>query len=257
MKIYQHQFVRLLTTLSICFISNTVISQTIATDRPDQTEASTTIPRKALQIETGILSEFIDDENTSVRTSALPNTLFRYGLTDGFELRVVKQLTKVKPNDASSTTGLSDLQLGAKIQIFRKESSKTTIAFLTHAVIPVGNEFLSSDRLGTVNKLCISHELPGDRAISYNVGYDNFGFGDGTMFYSLAYSFAVNDKIGVFLEPYGTLEEFTDHFANFDAGVTYLAHDQLQFDASFGFGLNYSMNFISAGVSWLILSNRE
>jgi hypothetical protein len=38
--------------------------------------------------------------------------------------------------------------------------------------------------------------------------------------------------------------------ANLDAGITYLVNPNLQLDFSFGTGINHTMNFISAGISW-------
>ncbi len=43
-----------------------------------------------------------------------------------------------------------------------------------------------------------------------------------------------------------------DFLQNFDAGVTYLAKDNLQFDLSFGTGINHRMNYISLGCCWKI-----
>jgi biopolymer transport protein ExbD len=39
---------------------------------------------------------------------------------------------------------------------------------------------------------------------------------------------------------------------NFDTGFTYLANENLQFDFSFGTGLNHRMNYLSIGFSWLL-----
>ena len=57
-------------------LSNVIIAQEIVTDRPDQTESSTTIPNKSFQIEMG----FGSGNYNSERLSLLPTTLFRYGL---------------------------------------------------------------------------------------------------------------------------------------------------------------------------------
>lgn len=42
---------------------------------------------------------------------------------------------------------------------------------------------------------------------------------------------------------------------NFEMAGTYLSNENLQFDFSFGTGLNDTMNYISIGCSWLI--NKE
>jgi hypothetical protein len=85
-----------LTILFILF-SSISFSQQIDTDRPDQTESSSIIPHKSFQIESGFLIEF-DEMNTSYGTTSntLPTTLFRYGLFDWLELRLVTEYSWTK-----------------------------------------------------------------------------------------------------------------------------------------------------------------
>ena len=123
----------------------------IITDRPDQTESSSTLPHKSLQIEAGLL--FGDLNNEAQRVYLLPTTLFRYGLTRGIELRLGENLMSYKSESSSETRfGLSDLEFGAKFQILRREDVNTEIAFLSHAIFPTGTEGLSLDKYGTINK---------------------------------------------------------------------------------------------------------
>jgi len=88
--------------------------------------------------------------------------------------------------------------------------------------------------------------------LGYNVGYNYFGKGNGNLSYSISLNSAVNDKVAVYIEPYGEWIEMEDLIVNIDAGFTYLANDNLQFDLSFGTGVNEKMNYISAGLSWLL-----
>jgi len=52
------------------------------------------------------------------------------------------------------------------------------------------------------------------------------------------------------VEPYSELIDFAVYEASFDAGFTYLLRDNFQLDFSFGTGINYKMNYLSAGFSW-------
>ena len=77
--------------------SITLVAQEIITDRPDQTESSSTIQKGNLQIESGLLLEFLgEDISPSERTILAPTTLIRYGLLDFAELRIVSQIESVK-----------------------------------------------------------------------------------------------------------------------------------------------------------------
>ncbi len=73
-------------TLTLVIICGQISAQMV-TDRPDQTESSRTVPKGALQVESGMLLNFEEMEMISVRQILLPTTLFRYGITRGIELR--------------------------------------------------------------------------------------------------------------------------------------------------------------------------
>ena len=228
----------------------------ITTDRPDQTEASSTVGGGNLQLESGFLIGFDGETQNSNRQMLAPTNLFRYGITDGVELRLLSQFETFKNNDVS-IQGISDLEIGTKIQILQNEDKNTEIAFMSHLIVPSGTKELSNDKAGSISKLCVSHAINEKMGIGYNVGYNYFGEGKGDLTYSLAFGIGVNDKVGIYIEPYGELVELDQHVSNFDAGVTYLANENLQFDFSFGTGINKRMNYISVGLSWLILSDEE
>ena len=227
--------------------------QKIVTDRPDQTESSSTVPKKSLQIESGMLIKFAEEGDISLREIAIPSTLFRYGIGKGIEIRVVNQYVNIKEkNTSKEISGISDLEIGAKIQLLKKENINTEIAFLSHVILPTGTKEVSFEKLGTINKLSISHELTDNIGLAYNLGYNYFGYDNGFLTYSLVLGIGITEKVGMYLEPYGSIGIFDEHLANFDAGVTYLVKDNFQLDFSFGTGINYTMNYLSAGFSWNI-----
>ena len=235
-------------------------AQVINTDRPDQTESSAVVPLGSFQWECGFSSTWQPGFGGNIRSMALPNSLFRVSILDGFELRVVHQLDRVSQrsfgNDDVLSEGTSDVQIGTKIQLFQKEGSKTEIAYLGHVVAPTGDGGLTGSDWGMVNKLCISHDVGPDWALGYNLGYD-LANGRGTATYALAVGKAINDKLGLYFEPYGEIDGFNgNHFASFDAGLTLLTSDTWQWDISYGTGLNHSMNYTAVGFSWLVLPNR-
>lgn len=226
-------------------------AQTIVTDRPDQTESSITVPFKSLQIESGILVG--NYGGGDLKQLLIPSTLLRYGLTKNVEIRFVQQFENLK-NELTSKNdfGISDLEIGAKIQLFKKEDVNTEIAFLTHLILPTGAKGLTSDKFGTINKLAISHVLNDNFGLGYNVGYDNMGEGEGDFTYSAALGIGLGEKFGTYVELYGAYAEFSNWESNFDSGLTYLVRDNLQLDASFGLGLDHKMHYFSLGFSWNI-----
>jgi len=242
---------KLILAILVIIIGGEINAQ-IITDRPDQTESSSTIAKGSLQIESGVFMGNEGNESFSTGQTFLPTNLFRYGLTKGIELRILNQF-EVREIENNSFQGISDIEVGAKIQMLKKESLNTEIVFLTHLIIPSGTNELTSGKYGSINKICISHELNENTEIGYNLGYNYFGEGDGDLTYSLALGIGVNDKVGIYIEPYGEVINLEEFILIFDSGVTYLVNQNLQLDFSFGTGINHRMNYISAGCSWLIV----
>lgn len=230
----------------------------IVTDRPDQTESSITIPLKCFQIECGVMSGNYNLDNSSQRLFLIPTTLFRYGLTRNIELRLVEQLISIKNEQTSEENfGLSDLELGAKIQILKNPDINTEIAFISHLVLPTGAVSITNEHAGTINKLAISHGLTDFLDLGYNIGYNYFGNEKGYVTYSLALGLSITKRIGAYVETYGEVAEFTDWISNFDSGITYLLKENMQLDFSFGIGLNKKMNYFSFGFSWNIQKKQK
>jgi hypothetical protein len=241
-------------TLLLFFAIGTISAQQIITDRPDQTESSSTIPLKSLQIEAGALFQ----RGGGAQANAYPSVLWRYGVTEKFELRLLTQFeTNKSLNSSLKNNGISDLQIGTKIQLFKKENVNTEIAFLSHLILPTAKRELTNDKVGTINKLSISHALSEKIGIGYNVGYDYFGNGSGNLTYSVAIGVSLSDTIGFYVEPYGEFTEFESHLASFDTGFTYLLKNNFQLDISYGTGLNYGMNYFSTGFSWNINPHKK
>ena len=240
----------LLNSVIMFIITGSITHAQIVTDRPDQTESSSTIESGSLQIESGVLITFTEDDFSSQSQLLAPTNLFRYGLLKGIEIRVLSQFESVKDQMSSKkVTGISDLEIGTKIQIFKKESVNTEIAFISHLVLPTGSKILSNKKFGSISKLSMSHQITNNLGLGYNVGYNYFGSGKGDLTYSLALGIGVTNTFSFYLEPFGSILDIESLEANFDAGITYLIKDNCQLDFSFGTGINNTMNYLSLGFS--------
>ena len=226
-----------------------ISAQSLVTDRPDQTESASVVGKGVLQIESGAVLGFTGDNLIATRQILAPTSLFRFGITESIEVRILNQFETLK-TPFQTIEGIGDLEVGAKIQLYKRDDCSNEVAFLSHVILPSGTKALSNELFGTLNRLAISHEITENIGVGYNVGYNYFGSGKGDFLYSLALGFAVTDKTSLFIESYGDLIEFNDLMANFDAGITYLLNPNLQLDFAFGTGMNHSMNFITAGISW-------
>ena len=116
--------------------------------------------------------------------------------------------------------------------MYRKAQSRTQIAWLSHLKLPIESDGLTERSFGTMNKLSTSNEINEYTAMGYNY----FGLDRGDITCSAALGFSLNSHVSIYVEPYGMLSNFTEPMVNFDVGFTYLVHDNLQFDFSFGTG---------------------
>ena len=239
---------KLFITLIFLFSLFSVNGQ-IVTDRPDQTESSSTVGQGNLQLESGVHLSFEGEHFLRNQQILAPSTLIRYGIFKGVELRMRSQF---ESNEKYGTKyhGISDLELGAKIQLYQKEGSSFEVAFLSHLLLPSGSAEVTGNVYGSINKLALAHDINDHVGIGYNLGYNYFGAGSGDLTYSLALGIGINEKVGIYFEPYGDVIDFAENMLNFDSGVTYLIHKNLQLDFSFGTGVNHRMNHISIGCSW-------
>jgi hypothetical protein len=234
-------------------ISTEISAQKIITDRPDQAESPVTVPWKSIQLEAGFQLGHSNADQLSVREIQMPTMLLRYGLFKIVEIRIVDQFENLRIGKTSDGIyGLSDLELGTKIQILGKDNINTRIAFLSHLIIASGTRGISGERYGTVNKLAFANNMSEHFDLGYNIGFDYFGIGNGDFTWSVSLGIGLTEKTGGFIETYGDITNLKDPFVNMDAGLTYLIRDNLQIDCSFGSGLNNKMNFLSFGCSWNI-----
>lgn len=248
--------------LFLIFISIQLLNaESIVTDRPDQTESALTVPKGSFQIETGILYEnedtFVYDiqgnknivllEKTSYLTS-----LFRIGLTDFMELRIVSSYDNLRDNSTQfkdDVSGISDIQVGYKINILNGDFS---LGFLHHLITRSGSKYISGGEISTFAKLAAAYSFSDNFSLSANIGYD---YAESAQYIplSLSFGFTITERLALFSEIYGAYEfgydKVIDYYNN---GMTYLINDNLQADFSFGVGLDDRYNFYSAGISWLI-----
>jgi hypothetical protein len=237
------QILLLLAFLGYFSIANAQEQGSIITDRPDQTESSNTVGKNYFQWETGTVLEVTPNSNSwTMHTS-----LFRYGITKNFELRLNTDLIREhdKIND-SNVVGLGDLQVGFKYQFLK---SKVEMAWLSHAFVPAGSKEFKG-LWATSNKILLSHDVTDWMSFGYNFGYEYFEGNTQNVTYTYAVGFSLTEKVSFFTELYGDWTDFDEWLVSYDNGFTYLVKDNLQIDLSLGLGINHDYNFYSAGISW-------
>jgi len=228
-------------------------AQIIDTDRPDQTESSAVVPLGRIQVEAGVGFATGNQVETIGRTWTIPTQLYRVNLFDGVELRLQTQVFSSRVFDEKYLTTFDDIQIGTKIQLFQREGSKTQIAIMGHAVAPTASRTLFGERgWGSLARVLIAHDLGKGWSVGYNLGYQHFDGRDLQAIYTLAIAYGWNDRLTLYVEPYGEIGEDDTSVHRINAGWTYKTSDRAQVDFSFGTGFNEESNFAAFGYSFYI-----
>lgn len=248
-------------SLNIYAQENEETSSPLITDRPDATEASSTVGAGVLQIETGGFYSSFEENNFKTETLGFNTTLVRYGILDNIELRLGWNFeeTRFSTNgneNPNVLSGLSPLLAGAKIDIAKEDGWKPEIALIGHIFMPftAGDDYRPQNT-GADFRFSLSHSLGEKSSLGYNIGAQ---WGDDSpemaYIYTLAYGYSITDKFGFYVEVYGDLPENSQANHFWDAGLTYLVCNDLQLDFTVGQSFTEGQDILlSTGVSYRIL----
>ena len=236
----------------------------LITDRPDQTESSTTVPPGSVQVEMGWLHS--EEERQDLETDIFPQTLLRYGLMENLELRFgfdgyVWENAVGSQGGNVDAEGGADLGVGFKLKLREEEGWLPETALLASVGLPTGKGPFSSERFDPDYRLSCSHTLSERLSFGYNLGQawvteeDAAGDRDTRhqFVYTAALGISLTDNLGGFVEFFGEIPTGSDGGPanSFDGGFTYLIADNVQLDVSSGIGLSQDADdwFLAAGLS--------
>ncbi len=233
-------------------------TESLITDRPDATEASSTVGKGVFQIETGALYTSFEDNNTKSEDFTFNTTLLRYGILDNVELRLgwdfVEGVTKVNGNKLDNiSSGFSPLLLGVKIDIAEEKNGWPEIALIGH-IFPIfsASEDYRPESTAVDFRFSMSHTLSEKSSLGYNLGGEwGNDSAEAAAIYTLSYGYSISDTFGMYAELYGDFPE--DNKANhyWDAGLTYLASPDLQFDIYTGTSITEGQDLlVGLGLSY-------
>jgi Putative MetA-pathway of phenol degradation len=243
------------------------LDEPIVTDRPDFTEASVTVGRGVVQLETGYTYSYDDEDDESVKSHSIGEPLLRVGvLADWLELRFGWNYTdeEVRTGTPLGTTrqdlsGAEDLYLGVKLALTPQEGILPEMALVPQMTVPTGGGDRTADEvLPGVNwlyswELSETTYLGGstqvNRAIDEGTGRSYTEFAQ-----AITMGRSLTDRLGVYGEwfaffPHSADTARVEHY--FNGGFTYLLSDDVQFDVRAGKGLNDAADdwFAGTGLS--------
>lgn len=218
----------------------------MATDRPDVTEASSTVGPGVLQIETGYTYSREGSGSNLAEAESFPEALFRYGTPiNWLELRLATSMAREK-TVLDSSIGAEDLYLGAKIGLTLQDGILPEMALVPQMTVPSGSNNFSDDAvLPGVNWLYgwdINDLVSTAGSTQLNRSIDSgtgSSYAEWTQTWTVGYS--LHDRIGAYTEWFAFIPQDadtarTEHYAN--GGFTVSITDDIQWDIRAGTGLN-------------------
>lgn len=226
------------------------LTSPLVTDRPDFTEASSTVGVRVAQLEFGYTYTHDTAAGTSVRTHSFPETLLRYGMIrEWLELRVgLNYLEERTQTVGASATpkGADDLYLGFKIGLTPQDGLLPEMAIIPQASVPTGSAAFNQGRvlpgLNWIYGWEINDRISTAGSTQVNRALDEVS---SAQYYEFAQSWTVaaslTDRLGAYTEwyaffPTGADTQKPEHY--FNGGLTYLVTDDFQVDVRAGVGLN-------------------
>ena len=221
----------------------------IQLDRPDQTESPYVVPARHFQIESGISFEKSDGQN---KTYTYPTILFKYGVNDAFELRLIPEYV-TSYAQAEKFSGITPLTVGFKVKLAGEKGIFPMVSFIGHLGIPdIASKKFKTEWYAPSFRFTMQHTLSDNLSLGYNVGAEWDGESPQPAFiYTLTTGYSISKKLCAFIELYGFLIQKSTGDHRIDAGLTYLIKNNMAADISGGIGINkYAPAFfIAAGYS--------
>ncbi|MBM3981919.1 MAG: transporter [Planctomycetes bacterium] len=237
----------------------------LKSDRPDFTEASSTIGRGRVQFEGGYT--YIGDRNGGVRTRthSYPEGLLRVGMfADWFELRLGQNVfaQSVTENGVrTTTTSASDLYVGAKLALTKQKGVLPEMAVILQGTVPSGGRAVTADRVLYGFNYLFSWDLNDTFSLAGSVSA-NKNVDDARREYVLyAQSLSIGYTLGKNLTGYTEWFALYPAFATntgggaqhyLDGGLQYFLTKNFALDVRIGVGLSRSADDLFAGAGFVV-----
>jgi hypothetical protein len=224
----------------------------IETDRPDQTETASLVPKGYFQMENGFSIE--DTEPGFVYTH--PSTLWKVGVSDYFEFRVLTEYINIQLDPNPKVDGLLPIQVGFKSRLLDQKGIVPKTSFIGHISLPgIASKQFRQNYFAPSMRLAFQHAIRDRFTVGYNVGAEWDGETPRPDFiYSLALGAGLIHGLGVYVEGYGSVPQQLEDDADLriDGGFTYLITDDILADVSGGIGItdNAPEKYIAIGFSY-------
>lgn len=227
----------------------------IFTDRPNITDAVDVIPKGTFQVETGFL--YVKTDLDDSETFQIPNISLKYGLYEWLELRVITTNDKFTQDaqggslERINETGLTPITFSPKAEIFQQVNWIPQLSLAATLSMPdVGASSFQNDKWNYGFRFLFENHNTLPWSASFGPDWDDTR--EVTWNYTITSGLMATEKIGFFLEIYGSFANDIDSQHGVDGGLSYLINNRLMADVIVGLPLNkFAPDFlIGTGISW-------
>lgn len=224
----------------------------IDTDRPDQTECTSTVPKGYFQMENGFT--YIDAVS-DVNRFFFPSSLWKVGVNERFELRMITE-TQQAFHHNKAEFGLSPIRFGFKSRLMDAKGAIPNISFIGHLSVPyISTENLRETNFNTDFRFTFDNALSKKISIGYNLGMRWEDENPLPFFqYTCALGYTFNNRWKAYVELFGDKPQNENFELATSGGIYYYPVPNLMFDITAAYGLlNNNLNYYTAlGVSFMI-----
>ncbi|MFM7671243.1 MAG: transporter [Bacteroidota bacterium] len=227
------------------------------TDRPDQTESPYLTKKMYLQGEIGFNYEKADGKTNWIH----PTALWKYGLNDRFEFRLITELQTVpeltvgtNPPVTKRVTGMLPIQVGGKLTLCEEVGLIPKTSLIAHTALPNwGGNYSQHPKWAPNFRFTMQNTLSDRAALGYNLGAEWDGF---TNTPDWIYTFAPGYNLGAngyaYVELYGSLRKGSSPQHSIAGGIAYYFTDDTKIDFSGSYGLTPAANdyYLAVGFSF-------
>jgi hypothetical protein len=239
----------------------------LASDRPDFTEASSTVGKGRIQLEAGYTFGRDRSEGATTTTHSYPEALLRVGMfAEWFELRVGQNFGNSRQGTAdgvfSTAGGAEDLYLGGKFFLAEQFGILPEVSLVVQAQVPTGiDDFTATRVLPGVNLLYGWDVIPDRLTVAgssqANRAIDADAHGYVEMAQSLTVGYGLTEKLGAYTEwfaffPAGATSPGVTALHYFNGGFTYRVTPNFQLDIRAGLGLSRNADDFFTGTGFAV-----
>lgn len=252
-----------MTVLKIAFIvlmPAILVSQEVRkidTDRPDQTECTSTVPKGYFQMENGFT--YIS-ATSDVNRFFLPSSLWKVGINDRFELRMITE-TQQAFHHNNAEFGLAPIRFGFKSRLMDARGVIPNVSFIGHLSVPhISTENLRETNYNTDFRFTFDNALSKKLSIGYNFGMRWEDENPLPFFqYTCALGYTFDTKWKAYIELFGDKPQNDAFELATSGGIYYYPLPNVMLDITAAYGLlNNNLNFYTAlGFSFMLPLKRR